>query len=184
MKDEDDQDFARCRSRETSQNLETSEIEDDISVGDNRSETSTPKKIPFSFEKRSEYKKVGSEDPSSPVDVESDRIPNYDPSYRDDEENEFESRTNDRMKIYERGLFHIYRSERENSKEGTNEPSPFVHMNGTLSDGIYGRTVDLSKTSFQSQLLAGFAASVIAGSSQREQEPSGIIFCYISINHT
>ncbi|KAG6439663.1 hypothetical protein O3G_MSEX000968, partial [Manduca sexta] len=76
------------------------------------------------------------------------------------------------MKLYDSGLFHLYRTERETNKDEGTEGSAFGHITGSLSESIYGRSMDLSKSSFQSQLLAGFAASVMAGNSQRETQES------------
>lgn len=75
------------------------------------------------------------------------------------------------MKLYEGSLFHLYRPDRENNKDGESA----FEIAGSISDSIYGRSMDLTKNSFQSQLLAGFAASVMAGSSQRDtQDSAGI----------
>lgn len=154
--------------------METSDIEDDISVGDNRSETSTPKP-PSTFETDPEaYQKKGETEDnecSSPVEY-NNRIQNsnYNSPFKEDE-NEFENRTENRMKYYDNGLFHLYRSDRESNKDEHNENgSAFGRMSG-ISESIYGRSMDLSKNSFQSQLLAGFA-SVMAGNSQRESQES------------
>ncbi|CAH1643766.1 unnamed protein product [Spodoptera littoralis] len=163
---EEDQETLRCNSA-ASPNVETSDAEDDISVGDNRSETSTPKKS-FSFP--DEYKKqIDGEDAerSSPLEYNLNNQANYSSPFKEDE-NEYDSRAEERMKLYDTSLFHLYRPERDGKKdEGTEGPS-YEHMTG-LSDSIYGRSMDLSKNSFQSQLLAGFA-SVIAGSTQRESQ--------------
>ncbi|KAI5637333.1 homeobox domain-containing protein [Phthorimaea operculella] len=164
---EDEQDVVRSSSPATSQNLETSDVEDDISVGDNRSETSTPKKS-FEAEKDSENNEL-----SSPLEYNvNNRISNsnYNSPFKEDEE--FESRTDERMKLYDSSLFHLYRPDRECNKDDNNEnSSAFAHMAG-ISESIYGRSMDLTKNAFQSQLLAGFAASVIAGSSQRDSQES------------
>ncbi|XP_075979427.1 uncharacterized protein LOC142978753 [Anticarsia gemmatalis] len=157
---EDDQETVRCNSP-TSQNLETSDAEDDISVGDNRSETSTPKKSQFSY-----GKKDGEEtERSSPLEY---NHTNYSSPFKEDE-NEFENRTEERMKLYDTSLFHLYRPDRDGKKDESGEG--FEHMGNPLTDSIYGRSMDLSKSSFQSQLLAGFA-SVIAGNTQREAQDS------------
>lgn len=165
---EEEQETLRCNSA-ASPNVETSDAEDDISVGDNRSETSTPKK---SFTFPDEYnKKIDGEDEerSSPLEYNLNNQANYSSPYKEDE-NEYENRAEERMKLYDTSLFHLYRPERDGKKdEGTDGPS-YEHMTG-LSDSIYGRSMDLSKNSFQSQLLAGFA-SVIAGSTQRESQES------------
>lgn len=164
---EEDQEPLRCNSR-ASQNLETSDAEDDISVGDNRSETSTPKKQ-FTFPK--EYKKKSDEEDgerSSPLEYNLNNQANYSSPFKEDE-SEYE-RTDERMKLYDTSLFHLYRPERDGKKD-EGEGAGYEHMGGGLSDSIYGRSMDLSKNSFQSQLLAGFA-SVIAGSSQRESQES------------
>ncbi|XP_028029545.1 homeobox protein bagpipe-like [Bombyx mandarina] len=161
---EEQQENVRCASQH-SQILESSDIDDDISVGDNRSETSTPKKR-YDLEKNSDdSKKNEPRDAPSLTEYEQNRISNYE-SFKDDER-DFENRSDERMKIYEGGLFHLYRPDRD-SKEEENERS-FV-MSGSLTDSIYGRSMDLSKTTFQSQLLAGFAASVMAGTSQRDSQ--------------
>lgn len=138
--------------------METSDAEDDISVGDNRSETSTPKKTQFPFPDEYKKKLDGEEtERSSPLEYNLN-------------ENEYENRPNERMKLYDTSLFHLYRPDRDNKKDEGNEGTGYEHMAG-LSDTIYGRSMDLSKNSFQSQLLAGFA-SVIAGNTQRESQES------------
>lgn len=74
------------------------------------------------------------------------------------------------MKLYEGSLFQLYRPDREGAKDGESA----FEIAGSISDSIYGRSMDLTKNTFQSQLLAGFAASVMAGSSQRDgQDSSG-----------
>ncbi|RVE42073.1 hypothetical protein evm_013286 [Chilo suppressalis] len=174
----EDEQATRCNSTPTSQNLEASDLEDDISVGDNRSETSTPKRQP-AFENGTENfqnkTESGERDCLSPVEYNSsNRISNsnYNSPFKEDE-NEYESRTEEQIKFYDSSLFHLYRSDRESNKDGTNENnSAFGRINGSLSETIYGRSMDLSKNSFQSQLLAGFAASVIAGNTQRESQES------------
>lgn len=161
-------------SPSTSHNLETSDVEDDISVGDNRSDTSTPKKS-FVFE-TTEYQKKDSDDieRSTPTEYNlTNRISNstYNSPFKEDE-NEFENRNDERIKLYDTSLFHLYRPDRESNKDEANEKgSAFTHMAGSLSESIYGRSMDLTKSSFQSQLLAGFA-SVIVGNSQREAQES------------
>ncbi|XP_049888031.1 homeobox protein MSH-A-like [Pectinophora gossypiella] len=166
---EEDRDGIRSDTPDTSQNLDNSDVDDDISVGDNRSDTSTPKKSD-SYNK----KDIENNGRSSPVEYNSNRISNsnYNSPFKEDEE--FENRSDERMKLYDSGLFHLYRPERESNKEdATENGSAFAHMAGSLSESIYGRSMDLSKNSFQSQLLAGFAASVIAGSSaQRDSQDS------------
>ncbi|KAL4703992.1 hypothetical protein ACJJTC_000378 [Scirpophaga incertulas] len=82
-----DEDFPRCNSTPTSHNFEASDVDDDISVGDNRSDTSTPKRIDDSETSKKE------------------------------DENEFENRTEERMKYYDSSLFHLYRPERDGNKE-------------------------------------------------------------------
>ena len=166
---DEEQETLRCNST-TSQNVETSDAEDDISVGDNRSETSTPKKSQFSFP--DEYKKKidGEEtERSSPLEYNLNNQTNYSSPFKEDE-NEYENRPEERMKLYDTSLFHLYRPDRDNKKEEGAEGAGYEHMPG-LSDSIYGRSMDLSKNSFQSQLLAGFA-SVIAGNTQRESQES------------
>ncbi|KAJ0180869.1 hypothetical protein K1T71_002954 [Dendrolimus kikuchii] len=158
----------QCDS-EYSQHLETSDIEDDISVGDNRSETSTPKKIHFEktdskTDERSTPNDCGTIR-SSPKDYENIQSLCNSP-YKDDE-NEFENGRDD-LKLYDTGLFHLYRQDKESNKD--DNESAFAHLSGSITDTIYGRSMDLTKSSFQSQLLAGFAASVIAGSTQRESQ--------------
>ncbi|XP_028161418.1 homeobox protein DLX-1 [Ostrinia furnacalis] len=174
-----EEDQTRCNSTATSQNLETSDAEDDISVGDNCSDTSTPQKETLAFETNPDaYQKRGEleeNECSSPIEYNiNNRIQNsnYNSPFKEDD-NEFENRTEDRMKYYDNGLFHLYRGDRDSNKEAANESgSAFGRMGGSLSDTIYNRSMDLSKNSFQSQLLAGFAASVIAGNSQRESQES------------
>lgn len=172
---EEGQETLRCNST-GSHNLETSDVEDDISVGDNRSETSTPKKQQFTLSNEYKNKIDGEEaERSSPLEYNLNNQTNYSSPFKEDE-NEYESRSEERMKLYDTSLFHLYRPERDNKKDEASEGTSYEHMSGALSDSIYGRTMDLSKNSFQSQLLAGFA-SVIAGSTQREsQESSGNIF--------
>ncbi|KAJ8734465.1 hypothetical protein PYW08_013715 [Mythimna loreyi] len=163
---DEDQEAQRCNSA-TSQNVETSDAEDDISVGDNRSETSTPKKSQFSFP--DEYKKKIDREEierSSPLEYNQT---NYSSPFKEDE-NEYENRPEERMKLYDTSLFHLYRPDRDSKKDEGAEGTGYEHMAG-LSDSIYGRSMDLSKNSFQSQLLAGFA-SVIAGNTQRESQES------------
>ncbi|CAG5034923.1 unnamed protein product [Parnassius apollo] len=160
---------SRCQSS-TSHNIDNSDIDDDISVGDNRSEASTPRKRRFGFEDDSDFyqKKINTEDNerSSPTEYNLNRLQNssYNSPFKE-EENEYD-RTEESMKLYDNGLFHLYRTERDGSKDEAKES---FGMAGSLPEGIYGRSMDLSKSSFQSQLLAGFA-SVMAGSSQRESQ--------------
>lgn len=158
-------------STPTSQNHEASDAEDDISVGDNRSETSTPKKG-YAFE-TDDYQKKKNERSSS--EYLNNRInTDYNSPFNEDE-NEFENRNEDRIKLYDSGIFHIYRPDRERNKDDASEnSSAFAQMAGSISESIYGRSMDLTKNSFQSQLLAGFAASVMAGSSQRDQDSAGM----------
>ncbi|XP_053602000.1 homeobox protein MSH-A-like [Plodia interpunctella] len=168
---DEDRDSDRCPSR-SSQNLVASDVDDDISVGDNRSETSTPKKAQYSCDSNHEYPKKDTEDDrSSPNEYNLNRLSssNYNSPFKEDD-NEFEHRADDRLKLYDSGLFHLYRADRDANKEDNPHEgsSAFGHVTGGLSDSIYGRSMDLSKGSFQSQLLAGFAASVIAGGSQRD----------------
>ncbi|CAK1599297.1 unnamed protein product [Parnassius mnemosyne] len=161
---------SRCQSS-TSHNIENSDIDDEISVGDNRSEASTPRKRRFGFENEPDFyqKKIDTEDNerSSPMEYNLNRLQNssYNSPFKE-EENEYD-RTEESMKLYDNGLFHLYRTERDGNKDEAKEST--FGMAGGLSEGIYGRSMDLSKSSFQSQLLAGFA-SVMAGSSQRESQ--------------
>lgn len=142
-------------------------------MGDNRSETSTPKNT--SFEGDGYENKEKDNERSSPLEYNlNNRISNsnYNSPFKEDD-NDYENQRDERMKLYDGGLFHLYRSDRESNKDETNESgSAFVHMGGTFPESIYGRSMDLTKNSFQSQLLAGFAASVIAGNSQRESQES------------
>lgn len=167
---EEDQEVSRNNSPTTSQNNEASDAEDDISVGDNRSETSTPKKS-FAFETDECQKKENERTP----EYLSNRInPDYNSPYKEDE-NEFENRNEERIKLYEGGLFRIYRPDRESNKDDVRENnSAFAQMAGSITESIYGRSMDLTKNAFQSQLLAGFAASVIAGNSQRDPDSAGV----------
>ncbi|CAG9783348.1 unnamed protein product [Diatraea saccharalis] len=174
----DDEHTARCNSTATSHNLEPSDVEDDISVGDNRSETSTPKRqLAFENDSENYQKKLESteRDCLSPVEYNTNnRISNsnYNSPFKEDE-NDYENRTDEQLKFYDGNLFHLYRSDRESNKDGANETnSAFGRINGSLPDSIYARSMDLSKSSFQSQLLAGFAASVIAGNTQRDTQDS------------
>ncbi|XP_068629025.1 NK1 transcription factor-related protein 1-like [Battus philenor] len=157
---------SRCQS---STNAEISDVEDDISVGDNRSETSTPKKRRFGYEPECYQKKIDTDDNerSSPIEYNLNRLQNssFNSPFKEDD-NEFDNRTDESMKLYDNGLFHLYRAERDASKDEVNDGFGIA---GGLSEGIYGRSMDLSKSSFQSQLLAGFA-SVMAGSSQRDSQ--------------
>ncbi|XP_052747537.1 homeobox protein ceh-19-like [Bicyclus anynana] len=155
---------------------EDSDVDDDISVGDNRSEASTPKKLQVTYDNdtdascmKADKKRADSEiDRSSPAAF-SNRISNsaYSSPYKEDD-HDFE-RPDEPMKLYEGSLFQLYRhTDRDGNKDGESERSAF-ELAGSLSDSIYGRSMDLTKSSFQSQLLAGFA-SVMAGGSQREQD--------------
>ncbi|XP_032515566.2 homeobox protein slou-like [Danaus plexippus] len=159
-------------------NPEESDIDDDISVGDNRSETSTPKKIQVNYDNDIEnYKRKNDNctkgvesdhERSTPTEFNSNRISNseFSSPYKEDD-HEYE-RQEESMKLYEGSLFQLYRPEREGNKEGESA----FEIAGSISDSIYGRSMDLTKNSFQSQLLAGFA-SVMAGSSQRDsQDPT------------
>lgn len=179
MQGEEDRD-ARALSPATSQNIETSDIEeDDISVGDNCSETSTKNNL---YDTSENLKKTDADEKerSSPLEYNlNNRISNsnFNSPFKEDE-NEYEHKTDDRMKFYEGGIFQLYRSERDRDghghKDEGNEGTNFRHMGGPLSESLYGRSMDLTKGSFQSQLLAGFAASVMAGNSQRDsQENTG-----------
>lgn len=110
-------------------------------------------------------------EPSSPNEYNSNRISNsnYGSPFREDaNDDELDSA---RIKLYDSGLFQLYRPESKSNKdEGNDGVSAFEH----ISERIYGRSVDLTKGTFPSQLFAGFAASVIAGNTQREgQESSG-----------
>ncbi|KPJ14311.1 BarH-like 2 homeobox protein [Papilio machaon] len=161
-----------CQSS-PSHNIETSDLEDDISVGDNRSDTSTPNnKTRFGFDTDADcyQKKIDTDDTerSSPAEYNLNRLQNssYNSPFKE-EDNEFDNRAEESMKLYENGLFHLYRTERDGNKEDAGDG----FMAGGLSEGIYGRSMDLSKRNFQSQLLAGFA-SVMAGNSQRESHES------------
>lgn len=183
VQSEDEQD-TRAQSPATSPNIETSDIEDDISVGDNCSETSTTKNALYDITSES-YKKAGAEDNESLSPLEynlNNRIsnPDFNSPYKKDE-NEYEHKTDDRMKFYEGGIFQLYKTDRDRAghghKDEGDDGSSFRHMGGRLSEGLYGRSMDLTKGSFQSQLLAGFAASVMAGNSQRDsQENTGKSF--------
>ncbi|XP_039745431.1 homeobox protein ceh-19-like [Pararge aegeria] len=167
----------RCDSAAT-HNPDDSDADDDISVGDNRSEASTPRKLQSSYENdpdtlKADQKLADSEiDRTSPTEF-SNRISNseYSSPFKEDD-HEFE-RPGEPMKLYEGSLFQLYRphTDRESHKEEESERSAF-ELAGSLSDSIYGRSMDLTKGSFQSQLLAGFA-SVMAGGSQRDsQDPN------------
>lgn len=183
VQSEDEQD-TRAQSPATSPNIETSDIEDDISVGDNCSETSTTKNALYDITSES-YKKADAEDNESLSPLEynlNNRIsnPDFNSPYKKDE-NEYEHKTDDRMKFYEGGIFQLYKTDRDRAghghKDEGDDGSSFRHMGGRLSEGLYGRSMDLTKGSFQSQLLAGFAASVMAGNSQRDsQENTGKSF--------
>ncbi|CAH0722139.1 unnamed protein product, partial [Brenthis ino] len=163
----------RCDSAIT-HNPEDSDIDDDISVGDNRSEASTPKKIQVSYENEPEnyerktdcQKRIECDERSTPNEYTNRLNSEYSSPFKDDE-HEYE-RPDESMKLYEGSLFQLYRPDRENNKDGESA----FEIAGSISDSIYGRSMDLSKNSFQSQLLAGFAASVMAGSSQREAQDS------------
>lgn len=183
---QNDEDPARCNSTATSQNPEASDVEDDISVGDNRSETSTPKGAGFEANPAT-YQKKGDEenDCDEPAEYNlNNRIPNsnYNSPFKEDDD--FENRTEERMKYYDSGLFHLYRSDREGNKDEHNESGSAFGRMGGMPESIYGRSMDLSKSTFQSQLLAGFAASVMAGNTQRDSpESTGIIFVYLYIEY-
>ncbi|XP_021188100.3 homeobox protein MOX-1 [Helicoverpa armigera] len=164
---EEEPEAQRCNSS-VSQNVETSDAEDDISVGDNRSETSTPKKSQFTFPDEYKKKLDGEEaERSSPLEYSLNNQASYSSPFKEDE-NDYENRSEERMRLYDTSLFHLYRPERDGKKDEGAEGTAYEHMTG-LSDSIYGRSMDLSKNSFQSQLLAGFA-SVIAGNTQRESQ--------------
>lgn len=146
-----------------SQKPDTSDIEDDISVGDNRSDTSTPIK---NYNTKLNYKTNESNDHRNELNI-NNRL-----SF-DDAADEFENRDAiqlSRMKLYDNGIFQLYRPDRASNKDECTEMSSAFDQipSGSLSNTIYGRSMDLSKGSFQSQLLAGFAASVIASNSHRE----------------
>lgn len=165
--EEDQEAIRNSPSIPASPNNEASDAEDDISVGDNRSEASTPNKG-YRLETDDCQKKTN--DKSSPEYLNSRINTDYNSPFKEDE-SEFENRNEDRIKLYDSGLFHIYRPDHERNKDGHSENgSAFAQMAGS----IYGRSMDLTKNSFQSQLLAGFAASVMAGSSQRDQDSSGV----------
>ncbi|XP_045453296.1 transcription factor LBX2-like [Melitaea cinxia] len=166
----------RCDSAIT-HNPEDSDIDDDISVGDNRSETSTPKKIQVTYGNESEgyerkadcQKRTESENErSTPIEYNPNRIPNseYSSPFKEDE-HDYE-RPEESVKLYEGSLFQLYRPDREGAKDGESA----FEVAGSISESIYGRSMDLTKNTFQSQLLAGFAASVMAGSSQRDGQDS------------
>ncbi|XP_072935474.1 uncharacterized protein [Epargyreus clarus] len=170
-----DEHFTQRSDSVTSQNLENSDAEDDISVGDNRSETSTPKKaFPYEndtecFQKKPENQKrteLEDVDRSSPIEYNGNNrfsSSEYNSPFKEDE-HEFD-RQDEPMKLYDSSLFHLYRPDRDGNKDEGNESA--FGITGSLSESIYGRSMDLSKSSFQSQLLAGFA-SVMAGGSHRE----------------
>ncbi|XP_047526115.1 NK1 transcription factor-related protein 1 [Pieris napi] len=137
--------------------------EDDISVGDNRSETSSPKiPYPYDNERKEKSKTIDSDDFQN--EYNSNRLPNsnFNSPFKEDE-NDYDREES--VKMYDTSLFHLYRPERKEDGEG-------FGMTGSISDSIYSRSMDLSKSTFQSQLLAGFAASVIAGGSQNETQES------------
>ncbi|KAG7303826.1 hypothetical protein JYU34_010722 [Plutella xylostella] len=169
-----------CNSPLPGENNDVSDAEDDISVGDNRSETSTPNN--YKEKASSLYKRNildGEErEPSSPNENNSNRISNsnYNSPFKEDGNDEFENRSdieNSRIKLYDSGLFHLYRPESRNKDDGHDGGSAFGHIPGSLSESIYGRSMDLSKGSFPSQLFAGFAASVMASGPQRDaQDPA------------
>lgn len=172
VQNEEDQEAIKNHSPSTIQNNEASDAEDDISVGDNLSETSTPKNA-FAFE-TDDYQKKDDER-NSPEYLNNRINTEYNSPYK---EEEFENRNEERIKLFEGGLFRIYRPDRESNKDDASENnSAFVQMAGSITESIYGRSMDLTKNAFQSQLLAGFAASVIAGGSQRDQDSAGV--CYM-----
>ncbi|XP_041974082.1 homeobox protein slou-like [Aricia agestis] len=157
----DDEDIISNRSAKSND----SDVEDDISVGDNRSETSSPKKLHYPYDEN--YDEAGKRiEPNreEASEYHGSRLTNLTPSFKEDE-NEVD-KSDEPAKLYEGSLFHLYRPDRESNKEGD---SGFEM--GTFPDSIYGRSMDLTKNSFQSQLLAGFA-SVMAGSSQRDSQDS------------
>lgn len=171
VQNEEDQEGIRNNSPATSQNNEASDAEDDISVGDNRSETSTPKKA-FAFDTDDCQKRENER--TSPEYLNNRINTDFSSPYKEDE-TEFENRSEERIKLYEGGLFRIYRPDRENNKDDASENnSAFAQMAGSITESIYGRSMDLTKNAFQSQLLAGFAASVIAGNSQRDPDSAGV----------
>ncbi|CAH2068156.1 unnamed protein product, partial [Iphiclides podalirius] len=151
------------RHSPTRHNVEQSDVEDDISVGDNRSEASTPKKRHFGFESDPDsfQRRNCDNERSSPMEYSLNRLRNtsYDSPFKEEDD--------DPVKLYDAGLFHLYRAERDGNKEEAADAA----FGAGISEGIYGRSMDLTKGSFQSQLLAGFA-SVMAGGSQRESQDS------------
>ncbi|VVC86983.1 unnamed protein product [Leptidea sinapis] len=151
----DEENASRCDS--TAHNQDNSD--DEISVGDNRSETSTPQRH-YEFDTEDKRKdKATDSDNDFHNEYNTNRLDSdFNSPFKDDE---FE-RTDEPMKIYDPSLFHLYRSDRGKDEEAF-EP-------GSISNSIYGRSMDLTKTSFQNQLLAGFAASVIAGGSQNDAQ--------------
>lgn len=178
LQSEEDQDAERRKSQGTSPRLDASDAEDDISVGDNCSDTST-KNTSYHASPDKYSKKLDSDEAErlSPLEYElNTRIPNsnYDSPFKENE-SEFESRNEDRMKMYEGGIFQLYRGERGSRQDEGAEGSAVAGAGFARLDTIYGRSMDLSKNAFQTQLLAGFA-SVMAGNSQRDsQESSGIV---------
>ncbi|CAK1548024.1 unnamed protein product [Leptosia nina] len=154
---DEEESTSRCDS--VTQNLENSE--DDISVGDNRSETSSPKnQYPYDNERKDKAKTTDTDD--FQIEYNTNRIPNsnFNSPFKEDE-NEYDR--DEAVKMYDTSLFHLYRERKEDGE---------FPMTSSISDSIYGRSMDLSKSTFQSQLLAGFAASVIAGGSQNEGQDS------------
>ncbi|CAG4927672.1 unnamed protein product [Colias eurytheme] len=152
---DDEEGTSRCDS--VTQHLENSE--DDISVGDNRSETSTPK-IPYPYENERKTEKRKIDEDFNQNEYCGNRLPNsnFNSPFKEDD-NDYDREES--VKMYDTSLFHLYRPERKEEGEG-------FGMNGSMSDSIYARSMDLTKNTFQSQLLVGFAASVMAGGSQNE----------------
>ncbi|GBP17290.1 BarH-like 1 homeobox protein [Eumeta japonica] len=131
--------------------------DDDISVGDNRSDASSPIKRAAT----PSYRKVLEETEKRPS---LDRSPYKEAGY----DNRIED---SRMKLYEDDIYSLYRQEGDADKAVMVESnSVFAQVSGGLTENVYAGSMDLSKSSFRSQLLAGFAASVIAGGSQREMQ--------------
>lgn len=158
---------AEYSSPNRSLDRESPDLEDDISVGDNRSDTSTPNDNEANARARKANIRDEETEPSSPNEY--NRIPNSNygsPFKEDGNDDEAEP---PRVKLYDSGLFHLYRPEGKSDKDdATDVSSPFGHV----SESIYGRSMDLTKGTFPSQLFAGFAASVIAGNSQRDGQDS------------
>ncbi|XP_045504923.1 homeobox protein ceh-19-like [Colias croceus] len=152
---DDEEGTSRCDS--VTQHLENSE--DDISVGDNRSETSTPK-IPYPYENDRKTEKRKIDEDFNQNEYNGNRLPNsnFNSPFKEDD-NDYDREES--VKMYDTSLFHLYRPERKEEGEG-------FGMSGSMSDSIYARSMDLTKNTFQSQLLVGFAASVMAGGAQNE----------------